>query len=123
MTKVSRARRWFPLAALSLLACACGSQPDDPKALPSWIAAYPGSHPERAGSAFVFYTPDSAERVLDFYERQLAQNGVRKEARGGGEYGGFLSAADDSHSRNVMIEVGPPSKGAAAVSITVVKKK
>jgi hypothetical protein len=106
-----------------MLAGACGSQPDDPKALPSWIAVYPGAHPEPAGSAFVFYTPDTAEKVLDFYERQLAQNGVQKEARGGGEYGGFLSAADDSHSRNVMIEVGPPSKGAAAVSITVVKKK
>jgi hypothetical protein len=111
------------LTSLLMLAAACSSQPDDPKALPSWIAVYPGSQPQPAGSAFVFYTPDPAEKVLDFYEQQLARNGVRKEARGGGEYGGFLSAADDSHSRSVMIEVGPPSKSAAAVSITVVKKK
>jgi hypothetical protein len=120
---MSRARTWPLLAILSMLASACGSQPADPKALPSWIAAYPGSNPQPVGSAFVFYTQDPAEKVLDFYEQQLAQNGVHKEARGGGEYGGFLSAADDSHSRNVMIEVGPPSKGAAAVSITVPAKK
>ena len=115
--------RFVLLAALSILVTACGSQSDDPKALPSWIAVYPGSHPQPVGSAFVFYTQDPAEKVLDFYERQLAPNGVHKEARGGGEYGGFLSAADESHSRNVMIEVGPPDKGANAVSITVVKKK
>jgi len=106
-----------------MLAGACSSQPDDPKALPSWIAAYPSSQPQRIGPAFVFYTQDSAEKVLDFYEGQLAENGVHKETRGGGEYGGFLTAADNSHDRNVMIEVGPPSKGAAAVSITVAKKK
>lgn len=123
MATKSRARRWLMLAALSMLAGACGSHPADSKALPSWVPVYPDSQPQRAGSAFVFYTQDPAEKVLDFYERQLAQNGIHKEARGGGEYGGFLSAADDSQSRNVMIEVGPPSKGAAAVSITVVKKK
>ena len=107
-----------------MLVCACSSSSADPKALPSWIAAYPGSTaPEKIGPAFVFQTQDPAEKVLDFYERQLAQAGVRKEARGGGEYGGFLAAADDSHTRNVMIEVGPPSRGAAAVSITVVPKK
>jgi len=116
------------VVGLAMLAAACGSQSADPKAmptvLPSWIAAYPGSTPpERIGSAFVFQTKDSAEQVLDFYERQLAQNGVYKKARGGGEYGGFLSAADDSPSRNVMIEVGPPSQGSAAVSITVDPKK
>lgn len=124
MTRMSSARGWIGLAVLSVLASACGSQPADPKALPSWIAAYPGSTPQRNGSAFVFETQDPTEKILDFYERQLAQAGVHKEARGGGEYGGFLAAGDDSHSRNVMIDIRPDKvKGVSEVSITVVAKK
>ena len=122
MAKVSRARGWIGLAFLALLACACGSKPADPNALPSWIAAYPGSPPQANGSAFVFQTKDPAEKILDFYERQLAQNGVHKEARGGGEYGGFLSAADDSHNRNVMIDVRA-NNDTSEVTITPVQKK
>jgi hypothetical protein len=47
---------------------------------------------------------------------------VHKEARGGGEYGGFLAAGDDSHNRNVMIDIRPV-KEMSEVSITVVAKK
>ena len=122
MAKVSRARGWIGLALLSLLAGACGSKYADPNALPTWIAAYPGSPPQANGSAFVFQSTDPAEKILDFYERQLAQNGVHKEARGGGEYGGFLSAADDSQKRNVMIDVRA-DKGTSEVTITPVQKK
>jgi hypothetical protein len=110
------------LVSLALLASACGSQHSDPNALPSWIAAYPGTTPQANGSAFVFRTKDPAEKILDFYERQLAQNGVHKEARGGGEYGGFLSAADDPHNRNVMIDVRA-EQGTSEVIITPVQKK
>ena len=123
MAKLSGARRWIGLAFLSLLVSACGSKSADPNVLPSWIAAYPGSPaPGKAGPAFVFETKDPPEKILDFYERQLDQNGVRKEARGGGEYGGFLAAGDESHNRNVMIDVRP-DKGVSEVSITVVAKK
>lgn len=113
---------WMGLAFLSLLASACSSKPADPHALPSWITAYPGSSPQLNGSAFVFQSADPAEKILDFYEQQLAQNGVHKEARGGGEYGGFLSAADEAHSRNVMIDVRA-GQGASEVTITPVQKK
>jgi len=109
------------LAAVSMLASACGSQSADSKALPPWIAAYPGSPSQANGSAFVFQTKDPAEKVLDFYEAQLDRNGVHKEARGGGDYGGFLSAADDSHKRNVMIEVRA-DKSTSEVTITPVQK-
>ena len=123
MTRMSRVLRLFTLAGLSMLAGACGSQSVDPDVMPSWIAAYPGSpRPEKSGSAFVFQTKDPPETVVTFYERQLAQNGVHKEARGGGEYGAFLAAGDDSHNRNVMIDVRP-DKGMSQVSITVVAKK
>ena len=120
MTPMSRAIGWVLCAVLAMLAVACATA--DPNAFPSWIAAYPGSTPQRAGSAFVFQTKDPPEKILDFYERQLAQAGVRKEARGGGEYGGFLAAGDDSHNRNVMIDIRP-DKGISEVSITVVAKK
>ena len=116
------ARRWLLLAGLSMLAGSCGSQSSDPSALPSWIAAYPGSPPKATGSAFLFETKDPAEKILDFYEGQLDRNGVHKEARGGGDYGGFLSAADDSHNRNVMIEVRA-DRGTSEVTITPVQKK
>jgi len=106
-----------------MLISACGSKSADPNTFPNWIAAYPGSPPpQKAGSAFVFRTQDPPERIIDFYERQLAQAGVRKEARGGGDYGGFLVAGDDSHTRNVMIDVRPVN-GMSEVSITVVAKK
>jgi len=105
-----------------MLAVSCKTA--DPNSLPSWIAAYPESTPQHDGSAFVFQTKDPPEKIIDFYERQLAQVGVRKEARGGGEYGGFLAAGDDSHSRNVMIEIRPDKdRGVSEVSITVVAKK
>jgi len=108
-----------------MLPVACKTaDPAEPNSLPSWIAAYPGSAPQRAGSAFVFQTKDPPEKILDFYERQLAQAGIRKEARGGGEeYGGFLVAGDESHSRNVMIDIHlDKDKGVSEVSITVPKK-
>ncbi|MBZ5677101.1 MAG: hypothetical protein LAP61_22890 [Acidobacteriia bacterium] len=122
MGKASRGCRWLMLAVLLALVCACSSRPTDPNALPSWISAYPGSAPKATGSAFLFETKDPAEKVLDFYEAQLGRSGVHKEARGGGDYGGFLSAADDSHSRNVMIEIRS-DKGASEVTITPVQKK
>src|SRR5689334_17265491 len=106
MANVSRNRRRLLVAGLSMLAAACSSQPVDANALPAWIAAYPESAtPQKNGSAFVFQTKDQPEKILDFYERRLAQAGVHKEARGGGEYGGFLAAGDESHTRNVMIDV------------------
>jgi len=105
-----------------MLAGACASRSSDPNVLPSWIAAYPGSPPKATGSAFLFETKDPAEKILDFYEGQLDRNGVHKEARGGGDYGGFLSAADDSHNRSVMIEVRA-DRGTSEVTITPVQKK
>jgi len=123
MAKVSGARGWASIGVLSMLVVACSSQPADPNTLPNWIAAYPGSPPpQKAGSAFVLRTPDPTEKIIDFYERQLAQAGVHKEARGGGEYGGFLVAGDDSHNRNVMIEIRPVN-GMSEISVTVVAKK
>jgi len=116
------ARKWLFVAGLSMLVCACGSHSADPNTLPAWIAPYPGSPPKATGSAFLFETKDPAEKVLDFYEGQLDRNGVHKEARGGGDYGGFLSAADESHTRNVMIEVRA-NQGTSEVTITPVQKK
>ena len=110
------------LAALSVLAGACDSPSADPKALPSWIATYPGSQPQSAGSAFVFETKDPAEKVLDFYQQHLIQNGLHMDSRGGGDYGGMLTAEDDSHVRSVTINIRS-EKGSSEVTITVGEKK
>jgi len=122
MARVLRACCWTMPAALWILTWGCTSRPSDPNALPAWIGSYPGSSPHATGSAYVFETKDDAEKVLNFYEQQLDRSGVHKEARGGGEYGGFLSAADDSHSRNVMIDVRA-AQGTSEVTITPVQKK
>ena len=123
MGKESANFRFLVLTVLLALVCACSSKPaEDPNALPSWISAYPGSTPKPAGSAFLFQSKDGAEKILDFYEAQLARSGVHKEARGGGDYGGFLSAADESHSRNVLIDVRA-EQGVSEVTITPVQKK
>ena len=122
MTPMSKAGERLMLTLLLTQVCACGSKTADPGTPPSWIAAYPGTPARAKGSAFVFQTKDQAEKVLDFYERQLEQNGVHKEARGGGDYGGFLVAGDDSHNRNVMIEIRPVN-GMSEISVTVVAKK
>jgi hypothetical protein len=104
-----------------MLAAACGSQPVNPNALPSWVGAYPGAAPQRSGNNFVFETKDPAEKVLDFYQQQLIQNGLHLDARGGGEYGGMLSAENDAHSRSVMINIRA-DKGASEVTISPVEK-
>lgn len=105
-----------------MLAAACASQSADSKALPSWIAAYPGSSPQASGSTFVFETKDPAEKVLDFYQQQLIQNGLHMDQRGGGDYGGTLSAEDDSHTRSVIINIRS-EKGMSEVSIEPAEKK
>jgi hypothetical protein len=122
MARVSRVRRWFLPAGLAMLAAACGSQSANPKALPSWVGAYPGSAPQRSGNDFVFETKDPAEKILDFYQRQLLQNGLHMGMRGGGEYGGVLTAEDDAHTRSVTIQIRS-DKGASEVTITPLQKK
>src|SRR5690349_18167664 len=108
-------KRLLP-AAILVLAGACGTHSSDTSKLPPWISAYPGTSPQRSGSAFTFRTQDPAEKVLDFYQNQLMKSGLHMEARGGGDYGGLLSAADDTHTRNVMIEIRA-DQGASEVSI------
>jgi len=122
MARMPRACPWLVLAVLSILASDCSTQSSGPKALPSWVGSYPGSNPQATGSTFVFQTKDPAEKVLDFYQRQLIQNGLHMDSRGGGEYGGMLSAEDDSHRRSVMINIRS-DKGTSEVSIEPVEKK
>ena len=64
----------------------------------------------------------SLRRSSIFTSANSIRTASHKEARGGGEYGGFLAAGDESHNRNVMIDVRP-DKGMSEVSITVVAKK
>jgi|GEM_PF-3357095 len=119
MTPMSRGP--LLIAALSFVALSCASSSDS-KTLPAWIGAYPGTQPQASGTGFVFQTKDPAEKILDFYQQRLLQNGLHMEARGGGEYGGMLTAEDDAHRRSVMIDVRSES-GGSQVTITPVEKK
>ena len=130
MAPMPRATGWVLCALFLMLAASCASQTADAKALPSWIFAYPGTTPQSAGSSktpngtqrdFTFKTTDDAEKILNFYQRQLLQNGLHMEARGGGEYGGMLKAEDDSRTRGVTIDIHA-DKGASEVTITVIEK-
>jgi hypothetical protein len=124
-----RAIAWLLCAILPMLAASCGPA-GDARALPSWVATYPGTAPQSGGSTktpgglqrdFTFKTTDGAEKILDFYQRQLIESGLRMEARGGGEYGGMLTAGDESRKRGVTIDIHA-AKGASEVTITVLEK-
>jgi hypothetical protein len=124
-----RANGWLCALLLSLGAASCAS-PAGPAALPSWVAAYPGANLEAGASSktpnglqhdFTFRTSDDAEKILNFYQRQLMQGGLHMESRGGGEYGGMLTAEDDSRKRGVTVDIHA-EKGASAVTISVVEK-
>jgi len=113
-----------------MLAGSCGSQPGNLSTLPSWITAYPGASPQGVASTktpnglqrdFTFKTTDDAEKILNFYQRQLMHSGLHMEARGGGEYGGMITAEDDSRKRGVTINIHA-EKGSSEVTITVIEK-
>jgi hypothetical protein len=86
--------------------------------LPSWLPAYPGSHPrglfsatgdsgDEAGNAgsVSFTTTDPGDRVLSFYEDKARDLGMeaRISARSGGS--GTLAATDDEHHRGFKVVV------------------
>jgi len=100
--------------------------------LPAWVPVYPGSSPQGTFSSqtpdgnqstYSFKTKDGVEKVLDFYEAELAKAGIAKTSRGAGTgYGGMLMAEDSSKNRTVMITVGN-SDGGSDVGVTLIEKK
>ena len=100
--------------------------------LPAWVPAYPGSAPQGTlssqtpdgnQSTYTFKTKDSADKVLDFYAKELANSGLKQTTRAAGAaYGGMLTAEDTSKGRTVLVTIGNSTDG-SDVGITVIEKK
>lgn len=80
--------------------------------LPGWIPAYPGSDPKasmavsNAGAQSVtitFETKDSAQQVMDFYERELKSGGLTIASRTALPGGGMLVAQGAGQKRTAII--------------------
>ena len=111
---------------VAILLTACSRSAEGP---PSWIPPYPGGSAQSVAptrtdqgmqNVITFETKDPAETVLDFYQKKLMDAGIRMEARGGGEYGGILSAKDESGKRRVMIDIraGTPTSQVTITTVT-----
>ena len=99
--------------------------------MPAWIPVYPGSapqgtmsinSPEGNTSTYAFKTKDGAEKVLDFYEKEMGNAGLKKTMRMGADAGGMLTAEDAAKTRTIAVNVGSSGEG-TDVSVTVVEKK
>jgi len=99
--------------------------------MPAWMPVYPGSSPKGTMSTqtsdgntntFGFETSDGTEKVIDYYQKQLMAAGFQMSSRGGGDYGGLLTAQDADKKRTVMVSVSPKGSGSSG-SITLVEKK
>jgi hypothetical protein len=80
--------------------------------LPGWVPAYPGSDPKGALSAsnaegqslsITFETKDSAQKVMDFYEREFKSGGFTISNRTALPDGGMLIAQDAGQKRTAII--------------------
>jgi len=90
---------------------------------PEWVPQYPGSSPtgtysssnanEQAGS-FTFTTPDSADKLIAFYDEALKAAGfaVTKMTNSSeGKAGGMVTGEDKTKKRNVMVMLETENDG------------
>ena len=85
---------------------------DTGEALPSWLPSYPGSSPksnysgttdEGKMSTFAFETSDPADKIFDFYEGRLKDNGFTITSREAVGVVNVLAAEDSAHQRRVTV--------------------
>ncbi len=97
--------------------------------VPSWVPHYPGSHPEGILSAkgssdgesgeagvFSFKTPDSREKVLEFYRDKAREMSLEVRAEGFGT----LLAGDEHHGDFLKVQT---SGGSDETKVTVAHKR
>ena len=102
---------------------------------PSWVPTYPGatvgasasSHgADESGGAGFFQTKDSLEQVLDFYERELKNEGMKVSRNvyspDGKNTMGTLTAADENNKRYVNVNYGVSPNGNTVHVMYSVKK-
>ena len=98
--------------------------------LPSWIPSYPGSKPqvtiagtgsEGLGGNFTFTTPDSASRVMEFYQDKVKGMGMQVNTVVTTGEGGSLVATDEGSKRSLTVILGN-SDGQTTVNVTYGQK-
>ena len=125
-------RRAWAVAAVAIVAAGSwmALQRGGPPKLPLFVPpVYGGANlqseesNEAQGSAQrirIYSVKAPTETVLGFYRKELLSRGLKMAAQGGGPYGGFLQAADDSGRRTVFVEVdAPEDKPAEPAKITL----
>ena len=97
--------------------------------LPAWVPHYPGSHPEgvvsakgssdrEAGEAgvFTFKTPDSREKVVEFYEQKARDMGLQLHAE---VFGTVIAGSEDRGDFLKIVATG----GSDETKVTVTYKR
>ncbi len=101
---------------------------DTGEALPFWVPPYPGSSPKSNFSengsdgkvtTFAFDTSDPADKVFDFYEKQLKDNGFTITARQAVGVVSTLAAEDSTQKRRVTVT----APGDGPVMIQTIEEK
>jgi hypothetical protein len=102
--------------------------------IPNWVPVYPGASPQVTFSmqgsdtdsgTFQFKTDDSANSVLEFYEKGLKAAGFHITANISGNIAassGSMLAAEDSASHTVMVTAGTEDSGATVNVVFGTKK-
>jgi len=102
--------------------------------LPSWVPKYPGSEGTSTfaitgsgtdgadGGSFTFNTPDSTEKVLQFYRDKVQDLGLKVKLTTTTGDGSMFSAAEDGDKRTLMVIVGA-HQGSTGVSVTYGSKR
>jgi hypothetical protein len=104
--------------------------------LPSWIPSYPGAKVEGTfavkgdsgdgsgeGGTFTLSTPDSASKVMSFYQDKFKEEGMKINLTTTAGEGGLIMATDDSNKRYLQIVIGAASGGGTSAAITYGNKK
>lgn len=99
---------------------------------PAWVPEYPGSRPAynirgsseggEEGGNFTFTTPDSAARVLTFYQDKIKEAGMETKVSTNTPDGGMLVASRDNDERNMTVVVAGKSTE-TTVNITYSRKR
>lgn len=97
--------------------------------IPAWVPRYPGAAENGTfsaqgssrdgsgeGGSFNFTTPDSARKVLDYYETQAQGAGLKINLNSATGSGGTLVAADEGRKRSLTVVVGG---GASLTTVNV----
>lgn len=102
--------------------------------IPNWVPVYPGVTPKVMfsvqgnggdGGTFQFKTKDSAQNVLDFYEKGLKGAGFQITANIAGNIAassGAMLTAEDAAKHSVMVTAGTEDGGATVNVIFGLKK-